>query len=140
MKQFFFAFLLFISIQSFAQSKNESAIRQVLYEQVLAWNRGDIEGFMKGYWENDSLVFIGKSGVIYGWDNTLNKYKRGYPDTTSMGKLQFTIIAVNRLSKKYYHLIGKWYLRRSIGDLSGHYTLLFKKIHGDWIIVADHSS
>ncbi len=140
MKQFFLAFLLFISIQNFAQSKNESAIRRVLYEQVMAWNRGDIEGFMKGYWENDSLVFIGKSGVIYGWDNTLNKYKRGYPDTTSMGKLQFTIIAVNRLSKKYYHLIGKWYLRRSIGDLSGHYTLLFKKIHGDWVIVADHSS
>jgi hypothetical protein len=95
---------------------------------------------MKGYWESDSLMFIGKSGVTYGWQNTLNNYKKGYPDTATMGKLNFTIIKVKRLSGEYYQVVGKWHLKRSIGDLSGHYTLLFQKIKGDWVIVTDHSS
>lgn len=140
MKKLFIVFLLLLSVQLFAQSKNELAIRNLLAEQTAAWNRGDITSFMNGYWENDSLMFIGKSGVTYGWTNTLNNYKKGYPDTTAMGKLSFNIISVKRLSKKYYHVVGKWSLKRSIGDLSGHYTLLFEKINDRWVIIADHSS
>jgi hypothetical protein len=83
-----------------------------------AWNRGDIENFMKGYWENDSLMFIGKNGITYGWTNTLNNYKKGYPDTAAMGKLSFNINTVKRLSKEYYYVVGKWHLQRSIGDLT----------------------
>ena len=140
MKKLFVASLLLISAQLFAQSKDELAIRQLLAEQTTAWNRGDVVSFMNGYWENDSLMFIGKSGVTYGWTNTLNNYKKGYPDTTAMGKLSFNIISVKHLSKKYYHVVGKWFLKRSIGDLSGHYTLLFEKVNGNWVIIADHSS
>ncbi len=95
---------------------------------------------MKGYWENDSLMFIGKSGVTYGWTNTLNNYKKGYPDTAAMGKLNFTLVQVKKLSAKYYHVTGKWFLKRSVGDVGGHYTLLFRKINGRWLIIADHSS
>jgi hypothetical protein len=95
---------------------------------------------MKGYWENDSLRFIGKSGITYGYSNTLNNYKRGYPDTAAMGKLQFTILVVKKLSPRYYEVVGKWYLKRSIGDVSGHYTLLLRKINSKWVIVSDHSS
>jgi hypothetical protein len=95
---------------------------------------------MQGYWENDSLMFIGKSGVTYGWQNTLNNYKRGYPDTAAMGKLVFNIISVQRLSKEYYTVVGQWQLKRSIGDVGGHYTLLFRRIKGKWVIVQDHSS
>jgi ketosteroid isomerase-like protein len=109
-------------------------------EQTRAWNRGDIEGFMKGYWKNDSLMFIGKSGITYGWANTLNNYKKGYPDTAAMGKLSFNIISVKKLSKEYYYVIGEWHLQRSIGDLEGHYTLLFRKENERWVIIADHSS
>lgn len=123
-----------------AQSKNETAIRNILYEQTTAWNNGNIESFMKGYWKNDSLMFIGKSGVTYGWANTLNNYKKGYPDAAAMGKLTFTLISVKKLSAKYYSVTGKWQLNRSIGDVGGHYTLLFRKIHGQWFIVSDHSS
>ena len=132
-------FLVFsISIQ--AQSKNEKAILDILKEQTQAWNRGDIDAFMNGYWENDSLMFIGKSGVTYGWTNTLNNYKKGYPDTAAMGKLTFTLIQVKKLSGKYYHVTGKWFLKRSVGDVGGHYTLLFRKIRGRWVIISDHSS
>ena len=140
MKRACLAILLIAALQGFSQSGNESHIRRLLDEQTAAWNRGDLQAFMKGYWENDSLMFVGKSGVTYGWNNTLEKYKKGYPDTTAMGNLHFTIIKVQQLSAKYYHVTGKWYLQRSIGDLSGHYTLLFKKILGHWLIIADHSS
>lgn len=138
-----YCLLLLLSIASLltaAQSKDEKYIRDLLEEQTQAWNRGDIENFMKGYWENDSLTFIGKSGVTYGWTNTLNNYKRGYPDTAAMGKLHFTLISVKRLSSLYFHVTGKWELTRSIGNLSGHYTLLFKKIKRKWVILSDHSS
>jgi ketosteroid isomerase-like protein len=118
----------------------EAAVRTLLQEQTEAWNRGDLEGFMKGYWENDSLMFIGKSGVTYGWQNTLENYKKGYPDTAAMGKLSFTLITVKRLSVQYFFVVGKWHLQRSIGDLQGHYNLLLRKIKGRWVIVTDHSS
>ena len=140
MKKAFLLIFLFSSVILFAQSKNDLAIRKVLSIQTDAWNRGDIENFMIGYWENDSLMFIGKSGVTYGWTNTLNNYKKSYPDTTAMGKLSFNIISVKYLSKKYYQVVGKWMLKRSIGDLSGHFTLLFQKINNHWVIIADHSS
>jgi ketosteroid isomerase-like protein len=140
MKKLFFIFFLLVNAQLFSQTRNESAIRKILEEQTAAWNRGDVDDFMKGYWENDSLMFIGKSGVTYGWTNTLNNYKKGYPDTAAMGKLTFTLIQVKKLSKEYYHITGKWFLNRSIGDIGGHYTLLFRKINGRWVIISDHSS
>lgn len=145
-KYLFFSFILATNF-CFAQQKtgrsvsgDEIAIRQLLADQTETWNRGDIENFMKTYWQSDSLMFIGKNGVTYGWTNTLNNYKKNYPDTTAMGRLSFDIISVKRLSFQYFHVIGKWHLQRSIGDLSGHYTLLLKKINGRWVIIADHSS
>lgn len=112
----------------------------MLDRQTKDWNRGDIPAFMKGYWESDSLMFIGKNGVTYGYQTTLNNYKKNYPDATAMGQLQFQILQVKPLGNGHYFVLGKWMLKRTIGDLSGHYTLLFKKIKGEWVIVADHSS
>ena len=140
MKKYFLLIFLLLSFGALAQSTDESAIRKLLNDQTAAWNRGDIDSFMIGYWENDSLMFIGKSGVTYGWKNTLNKYKKNYPDTTAMGKLGFTLISLKKLSSEYFHIVGRWHLQRSIGDLSGHFTLLFKKIENRWVIIADHSS
>ena len=140
MKKLLLPALLLFACNVFGQSSDETVIRNLLDRQTKDWNSGNIEGFMKGYWENDSLMFIGKSGVTYGWNNTLNNYKKGYPDTAAMGKLNFTLLSVKILSKDYAHVIGKWYLKRSIGDVSGHYTLLLRKINGTWVIIADHSS
>jgi hypothetical protein len=135
----FFAFSLFAT-DAFSQSKDEKLILGVLDSQSSAWNRGDIAGFMTGYWESDSLMFIGKSGVTYGWQNTLDNYKKGYPDTASMGKLTFDVLEIKRLSAIYFSVVGKWSLNRSIGNVSGHFTLIWRKIKGKWVIVQDHSS
>lgn len=129
--------LLLTSLTARAQ---EAEIRALLQKQTEAWNRGDLEGFMEGYWKNDSLMFIGKSGITYGWQKTLDNYKKGYPDKTAMGQLTFTLIQIKRLSTRYYSVVGKWHLKRSIGDIGGHYTLLMRKINGKWVVVSDHSS
>jgi len=140
MRKLLLVFFLFSTNQLFSQSKDELAIRQLLDKQNAAWNRGDIDSFMNGYWENDSLMFIGNTGITYGWSNTLKNYKKAYPDTAAMGKLTFTLVQVKKLSKEYYHVTGKWFLKRSIGDIGGHYTLLFRKINNHWVIISDHSS
>lgn len=128
------------SQQSKAQNADELAVRQLLNKQVAAWNSGNIEAFMNGYWQSDSLVFIGKNGPKYGYTTTLENYKKSYPDTAAMGKLQFDILQMKRLSFQYYFVIGKWHLQRTAGDLLGHFTLLLKKVKKDWVIIADHSS
>jgi ketosteroid isomerase-like protein len=125
---------------AYTQSKEEAAIRGLLARQTETWNHGDIEAFMQTYWKSDSLMFIGKTGVHFGWQETLNNYKKGYPDTTAMGKLSFEIITMKKLSPEYYYVVGKWMLKRSIGDLNGHFDLLLKKIKGNWYIISDHSS
>ena len=132
--------ILFGPTISFAQTKDEMTIRTILQTQETNWNNGALESFMEGYWKNDSLMFIGKSGITYGWQKTLDNYKNGYPDMAAMGKLHFTLLQLKPLSPDFYFVVGKWYLQRSIGDLHGHFTLLFKKINGKWFIVADHSS
>ncbi len=123
-----------------AQNKEEQTIRKILADQTAQWNKGNLVAFMHGYWKSDSLLFVGKNGPTYGYDKTLQNYQKGYPDTAAMGKLSFNILKVSPLSKEYYFVLGKWMLKRSIGDLSGHYTLLFRKINGQWVIVMDHSS
>lgn len=140
MKPILFVCFCILSIHSFGQSKDEKEVRGILTRQNAAWNRGDIDSFMIGYWNNDSLMFIGKSGITYGYKNTLANYKKNYPDTMVMGKLTFTLIHVKQLSPQYFHVTGKYHLARTIGDASGHFTLMFRKINGKWVIISDHSS
>ena len=140
MKRTLLALLLFVSLSGAAQSRDEAAVRAVLDRQVAAWNRGDIPAFMEGYWKSDSLMFIGKNGIQWGWDKTLANYRKGYPDTATMGKLSFELLVVKRLAKDYYYVVGKWQLARSKGDVGGHYDLLFRKVKGRWVIVSDHTS
>lgn len=132
--------ILFFFTYSHAQSNDETSVRQILNTQEKAWNGGDIASFMAGYWKSDSLMFIGKSGVTYGWQETLDNYKKNYPDTTAMGNLTFNLLELKSLSPEYYFVTGKWHLQRTIGNLEGYFTLLFRKINGQWFIVKDHSS
>jgi ketosteroid isomerase-like protein len=130
----------FITVSLRAQSKDEQLIRQLMAMQTEQWNRGNIEGFMKGYWKSDSLVFVGRTGPKYGYQTALENYKKGYPDTVAMGKLHFDVLKLQSMAPDCYFMLGKWTLKRSIGNLEGYFTLLFRKIKGEWVIVADHSS
>jgi ketosteroid isomerase-like protein len=133
-------FCLFVSGSIFAQSKDEQQIRAILKAQEAAWNRADLRAFMKGYWESDSMLFMGKKGPTYGYTATLNNYLKSYPDTAHTGHFTSTIVIMKRLSKVYFVVVGQWQLKRSAGDVGGYYSLLFRKIKGEWLIVMDHTS
>lgn len=135
-----FAFLAVFSSRAQQTNRDEQEIHTLLAAQVAGWNKGNIEAYMHGYWENDSLLFIGSKGPRYGYKETLEKYKLAYPDEAHMGKLISTISNIKRLSPEYYFIVGKWALKRSAGDVSGDYTLLVRKIKGKWVIIVDHSS
>jgi ketosteroid isomerase-like protein len=140
MRNFLFALLMVSALAVNAQNNDEQAIRKMLAAQVDEWNKGNIEGYMHGYWDSDSLVFIGSKGPRYGYQETLKKYKDAYPDADHMGTLTSTNTSIKRLSPEYYFVVGKWALKRKAGDVSGSYTLLIRKIKGAWVIVCDHSS
>jgi hypothetical protein len=119
--------------------ENENAIRKILDEQVAAWNLGNLEEFMKGYWKSDSILFIG-SKITSGWDSTLVRYKRTYPDRAAMGKLRFEILRMDFISSSSYLVTGKYFLTREEDSPSGIFTLLFKRKKESWLIVYDHTS
>jgi ketosteroid isomerase-like protein len=125
---------------SFAQNSNIIAIRSILDQQTKAWNNGDLDAFMVGYLNSDSLVFIGKSGPTYGYKNTLANYKKGYPDKSHMGNLHFDIVSIKPLNADHYFVIGKWYLTRTVGNVNGVFTLVLRKTKEGWRIISDHSS
>ncbi len=132
--------LLVAHTASFAQDKDVIAIRHMLIDQVAAWNSGSIDGYMHGYWDSDSLLFIGSKGPRYGYQATLKRYKEAYPDAAHMGKLTTHIKSMDRLSPDYFFIVGSWALTRNAGDVDGSYTLLVRRIKGEWVIVCDHSS
>ena len=118
----------------------EKIIKEVMKRQESCWNNGDLECFMNGYWESDSLMFIGKENVHFGYQNTLARYQTAYPNKAAMGQLSFTFIYMEPQGKNSFYVIGKYHLKRTVGDLEGHFTLLWKQIDGQWVIVTDHSS
>lgn len=118
----------------------EKAIREVMAIQEDCWNSGDLECFMEGYWKSDKLVFIGSSGVTYGWQKTLDSYKNSYPTKEKMGTLTFDILIMEPLSENFWSVIGKWSLQRKEDNPNGHFSLIFRLIGDEWMIVSDHSS
>jgi ketosteroid isomerase-like protein len=126
----------------YAQTESDKKqILSTLDRQTQAWNNGDLPLFMQGYWQSDSLRFIGKEGITYGWQATLKRYQTSYPGKEGMGKLDFNSLSIELLSPESAFVVGKWeLLRPEKGNLSGHFTLLWRKIKGRWLIVADHSS
>lgn len=131
--------LVFTGTISAKTNENEK-IKAILDKQVEAWNEGDLEKFMETYWHSEQLVFVGSRGPTYGWQATLDNYKRGYPDKTAMGNLNFKILEISKIDKKTVFVIGRFELTREIGDLAGHFTLVIQKIDKQWLIVSDHSS
>ena len=122
-------------------SVNDSIdIMNVMSYQEKSWNKGDIDSFMNGYLKSEELVFSGSGGPVYGWKATKERYFKSYPDLKTMGKLSFTVNKIKSISKDSAYLIGEYYLKRTIEDSFGHFTLVWKKVNGNWLIVSDHTS
>lgn len=121
------------------EAEDRKAIRSVLKMQQDAWNKGDLESFMQGYVKSDSLKFYGNSGLTHGWQNTLDNYKIGYPTKAETGNLSFTIDAITKIEEGAYYMMGQFHLVRDVGNANGVFLIIFRKIEGEWKIIADLS-
>ncbi|WP_242202108.1 YybH family protein [Aestuariivivens insulae] len=132
---------MFTCFNFYAQTEQDDikAIKKVIEDQRIAWNNYDMEGFMEGYWKSDSLKFYGSSGVTYGWKNTLDRYKKGYPTKAHTGILTFKINSVSPIEDHSYYVMGEFFLKREVGDANGIFMIILKKIDGEWKIIADTS-
>lgn len=132
--------ILLLLMYSHLHAQDKQAILKVMNDQQTAWNNGDIDAFMQGYWKSDSLVFVGKTAPLYGWQSTIDRYKKVYPDKDNMGQLTFGIIKLDILDSDNAFMLGSWHLDRKSGPVGGYFTLWFRKINGEWKIVCDHTS
>ena len=123
----------------FDRALEEKAIRDVLHGQEIAWNEGNIDAFMESYWKSDSLMFIG-SAVTQGWNATIERYRKSYPDREAMGQLDFTFYDFKFIDSKSCLVTGKYHLKRTADEPTGMFTLLLKKFDGKWVIIYDHTS
>jgi len=137
---FLFLLLVFSMTGTAQNSRIETDIRAVMNDQVAAWNRGDIEGFMSGYWRSDKLTFVSGSNVTRGWQPTLDRYKKNYDSRAKMGTLAFSDLEITVLSKDAAVVLGSWSLAREKDNPHGKFTLVFRKFKDGWRIVQDHTS
>lgn len=123
---------------------NAQAIRNVLNQQVAAWNRGDIPRFMAGYWKSDDLEFVNSAGIFQGWQDVLNRYEHSYPNRTAMGKLTFSGLEIHALCPDTAYVVGHFRLDREKDGQKDHpegvFTLIFRKFPDGWRIVNDHTT
>ncbi len=141
MKKILLLLFCLASLTANAQKNTDKKqILNLLEQQRSDWSKGDVEAYMQGYWKSDSLLFVGKSGPTYGWQKTMDNYKKGYPDQTAMGFLTFGIKKVEFLAKDQAFVLGSWHLKREKDEPKGYFTLLIKKIKGEWKVIVDHSS
>lgn len=141
MKKLVFLICLFTAFNTFSQSEenDKKDIQKVLKQQRIAWSKNNIEEFMEGYWKSDSLKFYGANGVTYGWNATLERYQKAYPTKDHTGTLSYRINNISKISEDAYYVLGEYHLKRDVGNADGIFMLIFKKIDGEWKIIADTS-
>jgi beta-aspartyl-peptidase (threonine type) len=136
---------LFVHRQAFAKPADDrkpdrDAISAVLSAQQTAWNRGDVDAFLLGYWRSPQLTFSGSSGVARGWDGVLARYKKNYPDKAAMGQLDFSELEFRFFGPDAALVLGKWRLQREKDELGGVFTLVWQRFPDGWKIIHDHTS
>jgi beta-aspartyl-peptidase (threonine type) len=119
----------------------KDAIRRVLTDQAAAWNKGDLAGFMTGYWKSDDLTFFSGKDKTRGWEATIERYRKRYQaEGKEMGQLTFSDLAIETLGPDSGWVRGRWQLVTTKETFGGLFTLIFKKKPEGWRIVHDHTS
>jgi len=140
---FFYILFLFLTVNIFAQNKDEkvkASIKKVMDDQTAAWNRGDIEGFMQGYWNSPELKFVSGQNMTKGWHPTLDRYKKSYDSREKMGILSFSELDITLTGKDSAVVFGRFTLVREKDKPTGLFTLNFRKFKDGWKIILDHTS
>ena len=112
----------------------------MLHTQVEAWNRGDVTAFMAPYWQSEQLTFASGGEVTRGYEATLERYRKRYPDQEAMGKLTFGELELHALGPQSARVLGTWRLERKAEPIEGRFTLIWQKFPEGWRIIHDHTS
>ena len=120
-------------------STDHPEIRAVLDRQAAAWNAGDVEGFMQGYWKSDDMTFSTPDSTVRGWQATLDRFKKKYDTREKMGRLRFREVAVAKVSPADAEVSGRFELLFEGRRTGGRFYLTFRLIDGQWVIVRDHT-
>ncbi|MCG8474326.1 MAG: hypothetical protein MI784_02455 [Cytophagales bacterium] len=121
-------------------SKMKKEITMAMNQQAAGWNRGNLTAYMNGFWKSDSLLFISGEGLSFGWQQILEGFQRGYPDKNALGRLIYSEQQFTPAGPKSCFVVGKWRIVKKDRTRAGYYSLLWKKINGQWKIIADHTS
>lgn len=119
--------------------QDHKEIMNIIKQQEEDWNNNDLEGFMEGYWKSDSLHFYSGTKLKSGWQTTLDSYLKNYPDRSYSGTLGFKIAKISAINSGAYFVMGEYHLKREVGNANGTFMIIFKKINGEWKIIADSS-
>jgi beta-aspartyl-peptidase (threonine type) len=120
---------------------DEAAVRTVLAEQVTAWTKGDLDGFMAGYWNDEKLTYISGGKYVRGWKALRERYRVAYQaEGKEMGKLSFAEVDTEAVGPGAVLVRGKWQLRVAREEVGGWFTLLFRKLPDGWKATHDHTS
>jgi ketosteroid isomerase-like protein len=123
-----------------ARESDRAAISKILNEQQSAWNRGEVDAFLEGYWHSPELTFSGSGGIARGWDAVLARYKKSYPDRAAMGQLDFSQLDFRFLGPDAALVLGRWHLVREKGAIGGVFSLVWQRFPEGWRIIHDHTS
>jgi uncharacterized protein (TIGR02246 family) len=129
-----------LSAQPAVAPDDQAAIRKILDAQQSAWNQGNVDAFLEGYWRSPDLTFSGSGGIVRGWDGVLARYKKNYPDRAAMGQLDFSGLEFRFLGKDAALVLGHWHLSRAQGDIGGVFSLVWRRFPEGWLIIHDHTS
>jgi ketosteroid isomerase-like protein len=128
------------TLHKHSEKHAERKIHDVLDAQEVAWNNGDVDEFMEGYWNSSKTEFVGANGILSGWKAVLDRYRKAYPDKKTMGTLTFSGLEIEMLGKDAALVVGKWELKREKDHPGGVFTLVFRHFQDGWKIVNDHTS
>lgn len=139
------ALIAVFAVAAYGQNEKEKEtiskeIEKVMTEQVEAWNRGDIDAFMSGYWQSEEMTFVSDNSISKGWKAALDRYKRGYDTREKMGSLEFSDAVITILDKNNAYVLGRFTLERKDDRPTGLFTLVFRKTKEGWKIIHDHTS
>jgi ketosteroid isomerase-like protein len=123
-------------------TRQELDVAKAIVAQENAWNRGDLEGYVKGYKDSPETVFMGKQ-IVEGYAQILAELKHEYPTAASMGTLGFSELEVHPVSESLAVCLGKYHLERSKkegGGADGTFSMVLEKTDHGWKIVLDHTT
>jgi len=129
-----------LSAQQAVAAQDQTEIRKILDAQQSAWNQGNVDAFLEGYWRSPELTFSGSGGIARGWDGVLARYRKNYPDRAAMGRLDFSGLEFRFLGKDAALVLGHWHLARAQGDIGGVFSLVWQRFPEGWRIIHDHTS